>query len=75
MKNNSLNRQIGKITQLTTNNLPSFTQKPNQIDFDYVRLRTQTLMSEVDLSTLSKRDIRKISLCMEDIAINELSRC
>jgi len=49
-------------------------REPKMIDYEYIRLRTQQLLTNIDTSSLSSDDMRKISLCMEDIATNELSR-
>ena len=68
--------QVGKITQLTTTSSPYIRriEKPKKIDYNYIRLRTQTLMSEINLTSLTDAEIRRISICMEDIAQNELER-
>ena len=68
--------EVGKIEQLTTNTFPHIREikKPKKIDYDYIRLRTQTFLSEIDLSSLEATDIRRISVCMEAIAENELNR-
>ena len=66
---------VGRINQLTTTPFIPNVQglKTKQIDYDYIRVRTQQLLSTL-VSVLSEEDIRNISICMEDVAENELKR-